>query len=278
MVLYQYYNADLLDIPNNASESAMAYVNDAILIAIGPNFVETHLTLTDMMTRTGGAIEWSNDHNSRFEFSKLALMDFAHRNSKKIRPPLMLLDTTLAPAANTKYLGVYFNQHLDWGTQRNYAVEKGTKWTSQIRHASAPSWGLTPKHARRLYISVAIPRILYAVDVWGIQLKRNTGPQTIGKVSECNNKMTSIQRAGTLAITGGLQTSPTDTLDAHVFTLPLHLETEKHLFRAAVPDWTALTSRSRTQQNIVGTAPFLSYLFPHHSVLHYQMTLGHVMG
>ena len=167
MILYQYYNADLLDIPDNTNEAAMAYVDDAILIAIGSDFTETHNTLSDMMTRKGGAIEWSRDHNSQFEFSKLALMDFAHRNSKKVRHPLMLLNTTLAPAANTKYLGVHFNQHLDWSTQRNSTVEKGTKWAAQIRRASAPSWGLTPKYARRLYISIAIPRTLYAVDIWG---------------------------------------------------------------------------------------------------------------
>jgi hypothetical protein len=172
MVLYQYYNADLLDIPDNTNELAMAYVDDAILIATGADFTEMHEVLADMMTRKGGAIEWSNDHNSCFEFSKLALMDFAHCNSKKVRCPLTLPNTTLVPSENTKYLGVYLNQHLDWGTQRNYAVEKGTKWTAQIRRATAPSWGLTPKHAQRLFISVAIPRILYAIDVWGLRFKR----------------------------------------------------------------------------------------------------------
>jgi ribonuclease HI len=201
---------------------------------IPTSFTDTHEILTDMMTRKGGAIEWSNDHNSRFEFSKLALMDFAHRNSKKARLPLTLPSTTLAPSGSTKYLGVYLNQHLDWGTQRNYAVEKGSKWTAQIRRATAPSWGLTPKHARRLFTSVAIPRILYAIDVWGIRFKRGAATQTAGKITECNNKLTSVQRAGTLAITGGLRTSPTDALDAHAFILPLHLETEKHLYRAAV--------------------------------------------
>jgi hypothetical protein len=48
------------------------------------------------------------------------------------------------------------------------------------------------------------------------------------------NKLISVQRAGTLAITGGLRTSPTDAQDAHAFTLPLHLEIEKHLYRSAV--------------------------------------------
>jgi ribonuclease HI len=171
---------------------------------------------------------------SDFPDAKLALMDFAHRNSKKERRALTILNTTLTPAKSTKYLGVYFDQHLDWSTQRNYAVEKGTKWTAQIRRATAPSWGLTPKHALRLYISVAIPRILYAVDVWGIRFKRGTTTQLTGKISGSNNKLTSVQRAGTLAITGGLRTSPTDALDAHAFILPIHLETEKHIFRSAI--------------------------------------------
>ena len=234
MVLYQYYNADLLDIPSSADEAAMAYVDDAILIATGANFIETHDILSDMMTREGSAISWSKDHNSKFEYSKLALMDFAHRNSKKERRPLILLDTVLTPTASTKYLGVYFDQHLDWKTQRNYAVEKGTKWTAQIRQATAPSWGLTPANARRIYIGIAIPRILYAIDVWGIRLKRDASTHTAGKITEGNNKLTAVQRAGTLAITGGLRTSPTDALDAHAHVLPLHLEIEKHLFRAAI--------------------------------------------
>lgn len=84
------------------------------------------------------------------------------------------------------------------------------------------------------YISVAIPRILYAIDIWGICFKRNATIHAAGKVSEYNNKLTSIQRAGTLAITGGLRTSPTDTLDVHAFMLPLHLKIEKHLFRSAI--------------------------------------------
>ena len=82
MVLYQFYNADLLDILNGTKEAAAAYVDDTILIATVTNFAQTHEILLDMMTRPGGAMEWSNNHNSCFEFSKLALIDFAHRNSK----------------------------------------------------------------------------------------------------------------------------------------------------------------------------------------------------
>jgi hypothetical protein len=142
MALYQYYNADLIDIPARASKAVAAYVDDAILIASASNFMQAHDILADMMTRPGGVIEWSDRHNSKFEFSKLALIGFAHRNSKKQRSPLILPNTTIEPSPSAKYLGVYMDQHLNWNTHVTHAIKKGTIWSSQIRRVAAPSWGL----------------------------------------------------------------------------------------------------------------------------------------
>lgn len=234
MALYQYYNADLIDIPTGANEAAAAYVDDAILIATASDFQQTHNILADMMTRPGGAVDWSNNHNSRFEFSKLALIDFAHRNSKKQRSPLVLPNSTIKPSTSAKYLGVFVDQHLQWNTHIAHVIRKGASWSSQIRRAVAPSWGLTPKYARKMYSSVAIPKILYAVDVWGIpKILEETEPHR-KNTSIAVSKLTTTQRAGTLAITGCLRTTPTDLLDLHAGTLPIHLEIDKHCHRAAV--------------------------------------------
>jgi len=233
MILYQYYNADLLDIPNGPEESAAAYVDDAILVATARDFTETHKILADMMTRPEGAIKWAKDHNSQFEFSKLALIDFAHRNSKKTRSPLLLPNSSIEPSISTKYLGVFLDQHLMWNTHVAHAIKKGTLWGTQLRRAVAPSWGLTPKHARKLYTSVAIPKILYAVDVWGVPRPLDQLEAHKKGTSKAIAKLTSTQRAGTIAITGGLRTMPTDVLDTHAFLLPLHLEIDKHCHRAA---------------------------------------------
>ena len=100
MVLYQYYNMDLLDIPVSTDEVAMAYVDDAILIAMGQNFLETHKTPSDMTTRKGGAIDWSTDHNSCFEFNKLALM--CHSLANKPLPWLGLVLRQLVELAGAK--------------------------------------------------------------------------------------------------------------------------------------------------------------------------------
>src|ERR1700761_994296 len=90
MALYQYYNADILDIPSNPSESAEAYVDDAILIATAKTFKEAHESLSDMMRRQNGMVDWCKSHNSSIEYSKLALIDFSHHGVKKQRTPLVL--------------------------------------------------------------------------------------------------------------------------------------------------------------------------------------------
>ena len=126
MVLYQFYNADLLDIPSSKDEDAMAFVDDSLMLAIADSFEEAHAKLADMMGREGGVAEWSNTHNSPLEFSKLALIDFAHRQSPKNRPPLQLPGREVIPSISTKYLGVIFDQNLSWKAQQAHAIKKGS--------------------------------------------------------------------------------------------------------------------------------------------------------
>jgi len=132
MIMYQYYNADLLDIPSNKDEDAMALIDDSFMLVIADNFKEVHKMLADMMGREGGVAEWSTSHNSPLEYTKLALMDFAHHQSQKHRPPLQLPQRTVKLATNTKYLGVIFDQNLNWKVQQAHAVKKGTQWAAQI--------------------------------------------------------------------------------------------------------------------------------------------------
>jgi len=64
MGIYQYYNADLLEIPHDKGESAMAYIDDSVMIAVADTFPEVHKKLRSMMTRAGGVADWSTQHNS----------------------------------------------------------------------------------------------------------------------------------------------------------------------------------------------------------------------
>jgi len=219
MVLYQFYNADLLDIPSGKSEDTLAYIDDTIMVAMAESFTEAHEILANMMSREGGVSDWSKTHNSPLEYTKLALIDFAHRSSSKARTTLQLPQRTIEPSSSTKYLGVLVNQALGWKVHQAYAVKKGTKWAALIRRIARPTWGITPKYVRRLYISVALPRVLYAADVWCVAIRNErTRASKLGPVKALDHIAT-IQRAGALAITGGLRTSATDSLNAHAHLL-----------------------------------------------------------
>src|SRR6266850_4038723 len=234
MVLYQYYNADLLDIPDDNSDTAVAYVDDTLLYTEVDTFEEAHLKLAKMMTKENGVAKWSKEHNSPLEYSKLALIDFAHHSNPRKPNPLQLLLREVKPSNSARYLGVIFDHNLNWKAQHVHTVKKGAKWAAQIRRITRSSWGITPKYTRCLFISVALPRIQYAVDLWCTPVdKTHARPKGRG-LAKVTKQITIIQRAAALAITGGLKTSLNDTLNFCAFLPPTALTINKWCFRAYI--------------------------------------------
>ena len=125
-----------------------------------------------------------------------------------------------------------FDQSLDWKEQHARTIGKGTKWVLQIRRITRPTWGLTPGNARRLYISVAIPRILYTVDIWCMP-PYTSGQRQRGTV-KVTGQIASIQKMGVLTIMGRLHGTAADALDATVFLLPAPLLVDKWCHKAAI--------------------------------------------
>ena len=234
MVLYQYYNVDILNIPTKPEESAIAYIDDVLIMALAKNFMLTHEILANIMTREGGVNEWSMTHNSLLELSKLALIDFTHRAAQRECPVLLLPNIMVKPSESTKYLGIMVDQHLEWKVHQNYTIEKGSKWAVQIRRAMRLAWGIMPNYVRHLYIGVALPRILYGMDVWCSVLQGNHSQTTERGTAKVLRKLASIQRTRALAITGALWTSPTDMLNACTFLPPISYMLEKWCQRAAI--------------------------------------------
>jgi ribonuclease HI len=75
---------------------------------------------------------------------------------------------------------------------------------------------------------------MYAIDVWCIPVHGTVAGQRRKGSVEAVRQLTKIQRAGAIAITGGLRTSPTDSLEACAHLLPVTQLIEKWCFRAAV--------------------------------------------
>src|SRR5258708_7065388 len=93
--------------------------------------------------------------------------------------------------------------------------------------------GVTPKYVRKLFIGVALPKILYRAEVWCTIAGSSEGGRGKGGKVKVIKQLTKTQRAGMLAITGGLHMSLTDTFDALTNLLPFNLIIKKWCYRAA---------------------------------------------
>jgi len=74
MILYILYNADLLEITGNDKKDALGYVDDIALVAVDNDLDETTKKLKRMMTKEDSGIQWSREHNSKFEVSKSVIL------------------------------------------------------------------------------------------------------------------------------------------------------------------------------------------------------------
>jgi len=238
MIYYAFYNAGLLEIspPDTRDEQQFGYVDDVALLAIGDNLVETHEKLSRMMTRPGGAFDWSKSHNSQFELSKLALMNFSY---KPHQPTSLILShphtgrtTTITSTRTYKFLGVLFDPKLRWTAQTERATRSTESWINLIRRLARTSTGISAKGMRQLYIAVALPRMTYAAEVWyTIPHKANeTSRKRMGSV-KFTQKLLSAQRRATITMLGAMRTTAGDVLNAHAYLPPPHFLFLKTLIR-----------------------------------------------
>ena len=90
MMLYAFYNADLINIAKGKFELSTGFVDDCAFVAVENSLGEVHLVLKNMMECTGSGLEWSLSHNSPFKLSKIAVMDFTRTPCDTASTPLQI--------------------------------------------------------------------------------------------------------------------------------------------------------------------------------------------
>ena len=237
---FNFYNADLLELTDTLQ--ALGYVDDAMVMAVGKDFEETTQAIRKHMEGENGGFKWSADHNSRFEISKLAIM---HLGQKKARSPngtphpmrkpkLNLQGREVNTVDRYRYLGIVIDDKLTWKRHEEKVIDNATKWVLQCRRLAKTDTGLSPYHMRRLYMTVAIPKMTYGAEIWYSPPRKIPGAKRMTGSVRIMRQLTKIQRIATLAINGALRTTPTDTLDIHAGMLPLELTMLKVCHRSLV--------------------------------------------
>ena len=180
MILYILYNADLLEITGDADyDNSLDFVDDIAMVTFGDSFEETTGRLANLMEKERGGLKWSEDHNSRFETSKLVVMHLSRRTqpdpnhaSKRVplsRLQLLIQDKPIKEVATFKYLGVLIDNQLRWNEQAKRAAASATQWLLQFRRLTRASTGVRSRLMRQLYLAVALPKITYGLDRYRVR-------------------------------------------------------------------------------------------------------------
>ena len=165
MLLYLFYNTDMLDIAQGWQEACLGYVDNMALVATAGTFKKAHWMPGKMMAESQGGYTWSKAHNSRFEMSKSILVDFS-RSKHVERPNMTLQGTVISPKDSHKFLGIMLNQDLRWHRQADYAIGKALKWIMAYWRLARVASRVNLWLMRQLYTAVVIPKMMYAIDIW----------------------------------------------------------------------------------------------------------------
>jgi hypothetical protein len=172
-----------------------------MLLTKGHNIEDAFKKLEDIMTREGGVLEWSDKHQCLFTLNKFGLMGFTHkrapdhRRAKKTKPVdwpcIKIHDNIIEPKDTHKFLGFMIDQELQYKVHAAYALRKGTKWIEQYKRLEVGTKGISAKYMKQFYYTVALPKMLYAADLFLIpESSRTKGTiRYITKMARCKGNL-----------------------------------------------------------------------------------------
>jgi ribonuclease HI/endonuclease/exonuclease/phosphatase family metal-dependent hydrolase len=271
-ILYMFYNADLLEIPGVRSGLlSLGFIDDIAFGIQGETEEGNARELERMLMEAEG---WRQKHGARFEESKYVLVHFTKAHSPNITDEahVRIGDTTILPAGEAKYLGVFFDRKLSFQHHIQYAAKKGTQFALAISRIANCTRGPAYQQTRTLFTSVAAPRMDHAAIVWYRPFQGVTPPARQPSVA----KLESAQRMAMKAILGTFRTTATTALQIDTSLLPTHLR----LRNRALQSWTRMqtapathpinaaiqrATSSRSTSPVTTPLEHLARTFPNHS-------------
>ncbi|KAH9943966.1 hypothetical protein B0H21DRAFT_679346, partial [Amylocystis lapponica] len=127
---------------------------------------------------------------------------------------------TIKCVPHAKLLGVHIDQELRWHHHVDTAVAKGTKLLLAAKRLTRPSFGLPPRYIRRIYTSVVVPRVEYALPVWYEPTRTIPGRKFPKGSTGFANRIGKVQRLACQMITGAFRCTATDVLELHANIKP----------------------------------------------------------
>jgi ribonuclease HI len=132
-----------------------------------------------------------------------------------------------------KLLGVLLDNKLNWVKHHDLVQARAVKWTALFKHLNRMTTGVSLNLTRKLYLAVAVPRIIYAADTWYVPSRTPADAQKNISAVGLTKKLASIQRQAAMLISGAMRTTAGDAAEVHADLLPINLLLMNACFRSA---------------------------------------------
>jgi len=93
------------------------------------------------------------------------------------RQALVLGNQWIPSKEMAKFLGIIVDNKLTWKGQCTAALAKGQDWLIQFTRIACSSQGINARYIQQLYLSIAVPQMLYAADIF-LTPQKNIGKRT----------------------------------------------------------------------------------------------------
>jgi len=164
-LLCMYYNGDLLNVPQKCGlnlAQSLGFIDDITYRVQGPSDEENARTLEHLLHE---AEQWRSKHGAKFEVSKYILVHFTRNNMHSTTSPVTMGEVTIHPSQEVRYLGVIFDQKLNYQSHIQYVAKMGSKFALAISRVARSTWGAHYRYVRQLFTAVVAPRMDYAASI-----------------------------------------------------------------------------------------------------------------
>jgi len=228
-LLFMFYNADLLEVTEKPSDTALGFIDDIVYGTAGTSDIANTRRLKQLLEK---AEVWRKQHGAQFEQSKYVLIHFTRNRNKATAATVTINGTKITPSNEAKYLGVILDKQLRFKAHLQHAVKKGTKAALGLNSIGKATWGAPYKYIRQLFQSVVASRLDYAAFIWH-QPKMDGSTAALVQA----RKLTTVQRIAMKATLACYRTTPTTAMEIESAIMPAHLRLQTKVLSATVRLW-----------------------------------------
>lgn len=202
------FNVVTIDICHRiVNVSINQYADDFVLYVSRDRLSDS---VSDMQSALNCIVVLFRDLGLEVSCNKTKLCVF-QRGFKKHNVQISINNRQLESLDCIKYLGIWLDKSLRWGRHVNEICEKASKFLQLLKVLSGSGWGVHPKHARNLYISLIRSRIDY-----GSFLYDNSANTHLLKLDK-------VQNQAMRAIGGYIKSTPIHVMQADLCIPPLNV-------------------------------------------------------